>query len=93
MLRKFIGALIVASFVIGGCAEAGPDVASADQANAAIKNASNEEWFNGLKSAPLSMDQKMKAINDRNMSEEDKKKFIEELKSGGASGPAGAAGR
>lgn len=93
MLRKFIGALVVASFVIGGCAEAGPDVASADQANAAIKNASNEEWFKGLKSAPLSMDQKMKAINDRDMPAEEKTKFLEELKSGGNSGPAGAAGR
>jgi len=90
MLRKFFGVAILASLIVTGCAEAGPDVASADQANNAIKNAPNEEWFKGLKSAPLSMDQKIKAINDRNMSEEEKKKFIDELKSGGAAGPAGA---
>lgn len=93
MLKKLFGAALLACLVIGGCAEAGPDVASADKANEAIKNQPNEEWFNQLKSAPLSMDQKISAINGRDMSDDEKKKFIEQLKSGGTQGPAGASGR
>ncbi len=93
MLKKLLGAALLGCLFIAGCAEGGPDVASADQANQAIKNQPNEEWFKQLKSAPLSMDQKISAINGREMSEEEKKKFIEQLKSGGSEGPAGVSGR
>lgn len=93
MLKNLLGVAVLGSLIIGGCAEAGPDVASADRANEAIKNQPNEEWFKQLKSAPLSMDQKITAINGREMSDDEKKKFIEQLKSGGSEGPAGAGGR